>query len=199
VPPEGSQERPVALAATIDTCLPHLKLNQKLNTHRRYRSVLGTLTITLLPTNISMDYPAVTSLNTEIFARLASRPRYPQQGRVCLRAVAQGSHSSPAALPVKGFCRKAGSQHRGMRYRKLGKHPFGKSRRTGERVLRYLAGGRTWFGHLRHERQEVKTMAVKNSSRTERDLIGENAAESEITLNYIVESFSREYVDEENA
>ena len=43
VPPEVNQERPVALGATIDTYLTHLKLNQKLNTYRRYRSVLGNL------------------------------------------------------------------------------------------------------------------------------------------------------------
>lgn len=41
VPPEVNQERPIPLGPTIDSYLTHLKLNQKLNTYRRYRSVLG--------------------------------------------------------------------------------------------------------------------------------------------------------------
>jgi len=41
VPPGTNEERPVPLAPTIDAYLNHLRLNQKLNTFRRYRSVLG--------------------------------------------------------------------------------------------------------------------------------------------------------------
>ncbi len=40
VHPTAIEENPVPLAATIDTYLNHLKLKQKLNTYRRYRSVL---------------------------------------------------------------------------------------------------------------------------------------------------------------
>ncbi len=40
VQPAVSEDSPVPLAATVDTYLNHLKVNQKLNTYRRYRSVL---------------------------------------------------------------------------------------------------------------------------------------------------------------
>ena len=41
VPPGTHEERPVRLVPTIDAYLNHLRVNQKLNTFRRYRSVLG--------------------------------------------------------------------------------------------------------------------------------------------------------------
>ena len=40
VHPSPTEDNPVLLAATVDTYLNQLKLNQKLNTYRRYRSVL---------------------------------------------------------------------------------------------------------------------------------------------------------------
>lgn len=40
VQPAVSEDSPVPLATTVDTYLNHLKVNQKLNTYRRYRSVL---------------------------------------------------------------------------------------------------------------------------------------------------------------
>jgi integrase/recombinase XerD len=40
VHPSPTEDHPVPLAATVDTYLNHLKINQKLNTYRRYRSVL---------------------------------------------------------------------------------------------------------------------------------------------------------------
>jgi integrase/recombinase XerD len=43
VPPGTHEERPVPLVPTIDAYLNHLRVNQKLNTFRRYRSVLGNL------------------------------------------------------------------------------------------------------------------------------------------------------------
>jgi integrase len=41
-PALGEEENPVPLATTIDAYLNHVKINQKLNTYRRYRSVLDT-------------------------------------------------------------------------------------------------------------------------------------------------------------
>ena len=41
IEPSAPEENPVPLPATIDAYLNHVKLNQKLNTYRRYRSVLG--------------------------------------------------------------------------------------------------------------------------------------------------------------
>jgi len=43
VPPDSGEDRPVPLSPTIDVYLNHLRVNQKLNTFRRYRSVLGNL------------------------------------------------------------------------------------------------------------------------------------------------------------
>jgi integrase len=40
-PSLGDEETPVPLSATIESYLTHVKINQKLNTWRRYRSVLG--------------------------------------------------------------------------------------------------------------------------------------------------------------
>jgi site-specific recombinase XerD len=41
LPSGGNEERPVPLTPTIDAYLNHLQVNQRLNTFRRYRSVLG--------------------------------------------------------------------------------------------------------------------------------------------------------------
>jgi hypothetical protein len=40
-PARSDEETPVPLTATIESYLTHVKINQKLNTWRRYRSVLG--------------------------------------------------------------------------------------------------------------------------------------------------------------
>jgi len=40
-PTTGDEEIPVPLTQTVDAYLNHVKVNQKLNTYRRYRSVLG--------------------------------------------------------------------------------------------------------------------------------------------------------------
>lgn len=39
--PIGPDEAPVPITATVESYLNHVKINQKLNTYRRYRSVLG--------------------------------------------------------------------------------------------------------------------------------------------------------------
>ena len=39
--PLPDEEKPVPLASTVDAYLNHVKVNQKLNTYRRYRSVLA--------------------------------------------------------------------------------------------------------------------------------------------------------------
>ncbi len=71
VHPTTTEENPVPLAATIDTYLNHLKLNQKLKTYRRYRSVLISA-ITLQAKSISMKSRGATFSSTAIFVRHAS-------------------------------------------------------------------------------------------------------------------------------
>ena len=74
VPPGTNEERPVPLAPTIDAYLNHLRLDQKLNTFRRYRSVLGNFRDHFAASVTSMKSPAATFSSTGIFAPPAFHP-----------------------------------------------------------------------------------------------------------------------------